>query len=347
MPERDAENTSERRRRTLRPGAGACSAAALATLLLAACGDDGPARPGALEPTLANVWPSDDGRSWTYTLAVRGWDSDPPPLYDAPDAVPRLTLDDAEALLDTLGTGTGIETGDGILRLRFDGRLTTGSGVEGQNLQEEIFARDTLAVRAVPAGRLGAGAAFLARFLRARPDLQDAVAGALGAAGLSEGEPRLDQVSLDVPLLLHGGAWEKTAAHIGTYGDLDTLLAWKFLGPELAPGSEFVHQLVPSLADDAFLHGRVLSKSTLRTPIGTFENALECLYLVEFGVGEVRNPTMPTRYFRAYDFGTVTYVPAVGPVSCYERVLVFSGDQPTTGAGDQRLELIGAGAPSV
>jgi hypothetical protein len=232
----------------------------------------------------------------------------------------------------------GAPTTHGIYRLQFDGMLTTMSGATGQNLVE-TFEAVPPAKPARPASAARPNAAFLARLLRARPDLQDRIAGA--APGASDSPMDTPQLLL---LFLDGGAWVKSDQWIGAYGDLDTLLAWKYLESDLSPGHEFSHQLVPKIASDVFLHGRVQRRLTWNTEVGTHENALECLYLIDYGVSTATDQDgLPIGFFRDIDYGAVVYAPEVGPVYCYERVLVTVGDTLGPGLGDARLQLVGTG----
>ncbi len=43
-------------------------------------------------------------------------------------------------------------------------------------------------------------------------------------------------------------------------------------------------QLLPDIAPDVYLRGTVYRQITVETAIGTFQKALDCLYLVDYGV---------------------------------------------------------------
>jgi hypothetical protein len=155
-------------------------------------------------------------------------------------------------------------------------------------------------------------------------------------------------MQLDPPLMLHGGAWEKSLSKIGTYGDLDDQLAWLYLDANLTPRSEFEFQLVPSLADDVFLLCRILRRTAIDTQIGRLNYAIECLYVVDYGVvGLVSDDGEPLGYFRPVDYAIVTYAPNVGPVRCLERRFEWpAGPDPLARrAGDTWLDLVGTGLP--
>ena len=110
----------------------------------------------------------------------------------------------------------------------------------------------------------------------------------------------------------------------------------------LAPGHEFSYQLAPSLTNDAWLHCRVVRRVNVDTPAGSFSDALEMLYLVDYGVLTYTNLIDPqVEYARTIDFGSVVYAPNFGPVYCCERNLVFVGtDTLTAGYGDRTLLLL-------
>jgi hypothetical protein len=148
--------------------------------------------------------------------------------------------------------------------------------------------------------------------------------------------------------MLHGGAWERTPWEIGTYGDLDDQLAWLYLDANLQPRAEFEFQLIPSLADDVFLLCRILGRRTIETQIGRLRGALDCLYVVDYGVAVVFDQE-PVGYFRLVDYGIVTYVPDVGPVQCLERRFEVPGtlpSDPIRRAGDTWLDIIDTGLPA-
>lgn len=120
---------------------------------------------------------------------------------------------------------------------------------------------------------------------------------------------------------------------------MDTALAWKYLAKDLTPGSEFLHRLVPSLAADVFLRGRILPRQTVQTLAGTFTDAVVCLYSVDYGISTATDDAGDaTGYFRYYSYGSVTYADSVGPVGSYERRLVGLGN-PSLGSEDRSLVL--------
>ena len=151
----------------------------------------------------------------------------------------------------------------------------------------------------------------------------------------------------DCPLLIHGGVWRKTDQWIAAYADLDTLPAWKYLEADLSRGHEFTHQLAPSLASDIFLHCRVVGEGRAKTEVCVFKRALDCIYLVDYGVYNLQGPGPDAQgYYRVFDYGRVLYVPGVGPVYAYERMLVCAGDPVGIGLGERHISLTATGTVS-
>jgi hypothetical protein len=311
--------------------------AALLTALLAGClGNHDPVGPRGPGATLATLWPNDDGRSWSYQVVDRQWPDGGWTTYPTLAAVPPApSMSQVAALLDTLRAGTVGSADTAAFVLRFQGMITTQSGVTRQNLTETLITPSSPGL-GLPAPT--ARAAFLARLYRARPDLRVALRARLPFLALPA-----DTLHRYVANLLHGYAWEKTTRWIGTYGDVDTLLAWKFLTSNLIPGSEFTHQLVPALASDVFLHGRILSRRRVVTPAGVFENAVVCAYLIDYGTTALTDPSgNPTGYTRFFDYGSVSYADQTGPVACYERRMLAVGGV-SIGDGDVTLRLTATG----
>lgn len=280
-------------------------------LSMLACGDeDSPTQPSVPSPTLDNIWPNDDLRFWTFELTLREWIGPGPPLYmDCDSVAPAPSLLEVAAFLESPDVGDSTGTTAGFERLQFDGMRTTESGASGQNLVETLFSAET------PETTVTANLTLLGRIYAARPDLR---------AALRAHEPRLEanllsHTRIRGSVLLHGGAWEKTESYIGGYGDIDALLAWKYLEANLEPGQEFTLQLIPSLTNDVFLHGRVHRRTTWETRTGTYVNALECVYMIDYGVSDaVDGDGNFVGCWRSVTFGTVVYAPTVGPVYCYE-----------------------------
>jgi hypothetical protein len=275
----------------------------------------------SLAPTIENIWPNDDQTAWSYDYVLRVKDGWSQAVYDSLDDVPPLPdWGDVSRFLDMRLSGRDVYRTAATYGMRFDGQKTSGAGVTAQNLEVTVAVGDEGAAalsKAAPAHN-----EFLTRLYLARPDLRPKLAHLL-AHPVADVPP-----AIWTPIFVHGGVWEKTARWIGTYGDIDQLLAWKFLTDDLSPGSEFTHQLVPSVADDIFLHCRIVGWKRIETDVGRFARALDCLYLVDYGVSSPFTPEghPTTGYVRSFSYGRVTYAPTVGPAYCHERPMADAKD---------------------
>jgi hypothetical protein len=320
------------------------------------CSDDGCGPGGCPRPDIENIWPNDDGRGWDFSLVQHWWGRVVcQTMYENEEDVPPIpSLDEIESMLRDHEIPQDFETVQGSYHIIFAGDSTSGSGVTAQALRESIyFAGGSL--EPLLAG--GAQNAFLARLMLARPDVREELIhrpeleGAVGdilralppdAVFTDKGDPAalpapVEQI-VSAPVLIHGGVWKKTEEWIGTYGDVDTMLAYKFLEDDYSPGHEFTFQLVPSLASDVFLHCRVLPRRIVWVGGRPYPNAVDCLYVIDYGVAEMHS--IPgVRYCRVYDYGTVTYAPTAGPIHSYERALVEAGNAASLGVGEKTLEL--------
>lgn len=305
-------------------GCGVTPASAPTTSLArtSAASTDAPtlAAPGA--GPMDALWPNDDRRFWQYRLVQTTTDGTLP-IYPPGVAVPPApSVWDIAAQLRSESTGKPVRdpvAGEisGTYWLTFNGRITTQSGAEGQSLVERLVPDVTvLPVSNVPPAFALTDAAlpaFWARLAAARPDLAPALRKRFG------GSARTPQESLFPPILLHGGAWEKTAEHIGTYGDLNRDIAWLYLLADVQAGSTFDLQLVPDLATDVWLHGLVLPRRYESKPRPT-PGAVQVLYLIDYGVSMATSATgEDLGSYRSLEYGTVTYAPSVGPVAWLDR----------------------------
>ncbi len=299
--------------------------------------DDGTTPP---RPTLENVWPNADGNAWIYGLAMSAREGTGVAVYATEAEVPPLPgWEELAALLAAPAAGAPADSGAGVMRLRFDGQITTEGGATAQNLVEEYYERggDGLArLTVLP------GAALWRALAAARP----AVAAALRVAD----EPGIAAAVgyFDASLFLHGYAWEKTGEWIAGYGDLDDQVSWLFLEDDLEPGHAFSLQLVPALADDIFLRARIADRRDVTVDAGTFRDCVECLYAVDYGVQELTDEEGTSLgYCRPLSIGTIVYAPGVGPVYSRERHLRPADS--LLGAGYGRLDneawLIGSARP--
>jgi hypothetical protein len=340
-------------------------------LLLAGCSGDptplGPARPGGaagepamerepsiflpMEPagsrraTLENIWPNDDGRFWAYRIEQHSWNPPGIRYYRTSAEVPPLPRLDAIAeLLRRRATGRNPVTETARYAMQFQGMRTTRSGATGQNLMTTILGPPG----AIPGAALasqsivtsGPEGGFLAALRVARPDLAPKLAArrqqTLGAPAIAQ--------EVNMPTFLFGYAWVKTREYIGSYGDLNTELAWKYLEADLVPGHTFHMQLVPDLAQDVFLHARVLREGPSFSSVGSVRNGIDVLYVVDFGVSAITDlDGNVLGYSRMYSFGTITYAPFIGPIASYERSLLQTGPAIGSGLYDLSIYLTATG----
>lgn len=289
--------------------------------------------------SLENLWPNDDGHLWVYDIEQRTWDPPAIHFYGNPaDVPPAPGLGFVAELLRRHPAGRNQVMETAGYRMQFQGLRTTLSGATGQNLVSTVLN---------PAGVQGLVASgsetaslpggFMVALRAARPDLGPRIAASVRTG--QEASPARAQAVL-APTFLFGYVWEKTREYIGSYGDLNTSLAWKYLVADLRPGSTFHMQLVPDLASDVFLHARVLRERMAFSSIGSIRSAIEVLYVVDFGVSSFTDADgNPVGHTRMYSYGTITYAPGVGPVAGYERGLVQAGRTLDPGEYDQVIQL--------
>ena len=314
--------------------------------LMIGCDDDedcvncpGPAP----SPTLQNVWPNADSSSWTYDYQMRQWEADVT-IYPTRAQVPTTSPSWTEIfdLCESHAPQTPFAITDRVYTMKFNGMTTTGAGVTAQNLETALEV-----VGGANAGQIAAARtpALLRRLYAARPDLREKILSSLGQisendrAGWSTISGAPAQIE-EFPILVHGGPWEKASNYIGTYYNDVVRLAWKFLTSNLFTGSEFSYQLMPNFAEDLVLHCRVYRRMTVTAPAGTFQQALDCLYWLDYGITTVTDVYGdPKGYIRTYGYGRVIYAPTVGPVHSYERWGVEPGDPPSGGFMDITIDL--------
>jgi hypothetical protein len=256
---------------------------------------------------LDGLWPNEDQHSWSFNYQYEQDFSSEPQIYETAAQVPAApTPEEVLPLLRQPVTLGDAQTG--LYGLRFDGLTTTQSGVTGQNLVESLVEPGTeLSGAVIPTIQQR----LLNRVGWVRPDLR----GKIAALGVST--RRLDTF----PILLHGGVWQKTLDYIGTFGDLDRNLAWKFLDADTRQGATFRLQLLPSITTDVFLSAWVVP-NRLRTQGSRGGKSIEVVYVVDYGVSQgVDQSGNPIGYFRDIGYGSVTYVQGQGPVAMLERAI--------------------------
>ncbi|TMQ65224.1 MAG: hypothetical protein E6K79_05515 [Candidatus Eisenbacteria bacterium] len=305
-------------------------------------GSDASTEAGRLKPTLSNIWPNDDGRSWTFRIQERSWRNQfTVRAYPTPAQVPPVpSLDDVAVLLRWLPIGPNAVVSTAGYRMQFNGTRTTASGAVGQNLETTVLEAPS---PAEPPTNSVAGVPMPTGFLRAlsvaRPDLAPKIARRWPAAA-ARAFSAATATSVRAPDFLFGYAWVKTSEFIGSYGDVSTQLAWKYLVADLTRGSTFSLQLVPDLASDIFLHARVLREPKPINGANRLRSALQVLYVIDFGVSLATDVNgNVTGYYRVYSYGTVDYIAGVGPVASYERAYVAPGMPLDPGQYDQTISL--------
>lgn len=285
--------------------------------------------PGAPDPdraTLDNCWPNADRTSMAYLGAANAIEGGQWTVYPRRRDVPTVSLEDADRLIARTPVPTEAPHAFGYT-LAFTGEITTGSGVRAQFLMETFPSANHAS---------GSSDAFLSHLAQVRPDLAQRIRHARPALSIPRSAPLGGSLPFipPQPRLVHGGAFVKGPLWIGTYGDLDTLLAWKFLDVDLHERHEFAHPLVPSLAPDVVLRGRVAARGPMSVPAyGDVPDAVEMHYLIDYGVMEAQDiDGNPIGYARSYEYGRVFFVPNVGPVYAQERLMAWAGPQPDMGA---------------
>ena len=104
------------------------------------------------------------------------------------------------------------------------------------------------------------------------------------------------------------------------YGDLDTEHSWIFLQGDLSVGSEFSLQLVPDLADDIWLYGRIWSIGDRTVGGEAGSNVLECMYVIDMGIQEATDEQGGVLgEYRSYMYYSVLFAPEYGPIMSTER----------------------------
>jgi hypothetical protein len=320
-----------------------------------------PVCPGA-PPTVAtldNLWPNADSTAWTYAIEQREWpDSTGPEAYPTAEEVPPApAIEDVRGSLWAAYVSDSVRTAEETYRLQFQGRVTTGSGARAQFLKETLYTGvngdSVLPLPFFPERDQGRSSAFFRHLAGARPDLRAALVAKGLIAPEDDGSPgshggsaaALDPIR-PVFFYLHGYAWEKTANHIGGYGDVNTQLSWKYLERDVSVGHEFTLRLVPDLAADVFLHARILPRRSVVTEAGRFADCVECAYLIDYGVSAITNQEGTVLgYLRNWDFASIVYAPGFGPVMSYQRMPPLG---PLSGlpagerfATDYRISLVG------
>ena len=248
---------------------------------------------------MANIWPHADGTAWTFEGAARRSEV---PVPTKAAEVP--TMEDLHAELAEPLPGIVTDALEGLYRIEFDGMITTESEATGQNLVQTMFVEAPDDV----------SDPLLTLVARARPDLRPTIAARFGL-----GEKEFEQVVAS-PLLLGGYCFSAEEEGYYGYGDIDQNHSWVYLEGDVAVGTEFSLQLVPALADDVWLYGKVWSLGDLTVSGIDYENVLEIMYVIDMGETQVTDEggtTIGTSH--PYMYGNSFFVPELGPVAGVER----------------------------
>jgi hypothetical protein len=268
------------------------AATALAALLLAGCNGSTSPSDETARPTMANIWPHEDGTGWHYTITFEQYTA--LPLEATPPVLP--SFEELHAALETAVPAALIETDTGAYSLTFVGNTTTASGVTAQNLVGVITPGSG------KSRRVAAGYEQLQRVL----------------AGNSQAGKSLADATDPAFLGTMAFAFEDSGYY--GYGDLHRAHSWIQLEGDLTAGSEFSMLLVPMLAEDIWLYGRIWSVRDRTIGGRRWEDVVECMYVVDLGTQAVTDDNGNLLgYSRGYWYGTVLYVPNVGPIACDER----------------------------
>lgn len=147
---------------------------------------------------------------------------------------------------------------------------------------------------------------------RGRPDLRAAIEARYGGK---------DIVEPWYPSFLHGGYLMKTTADIQMWQDEWSHPTWTYLEAPVTNGHSFVHQLLPEIAEDIFLHGTVAdTDAEINTPADTFTGAVRMDYLIDLGISTITDEQGNLIGTMHGEFtGHVHYVPDLGPVELLEE----------------------------
>lgn len=260
----------------------------------------GPGGPADLpESSLDNIWPSEDGSSWTYDLALGSSSAGiERPLFETAEEVPaQPTMEQVIAALPTESL-MGSEAMRGSYTIEFNGTGQTESGAWGKQLiaHLENFGPSPVATKFGRAVNIS-DFDLLGRTLT----------GSRGKTGEFDRIPPI--------LFVRDGVWTETEEYIGYLNDLDRNARVRMATADLTVGSTWSTQTVPSLAPYVWLHAQVLERVDIETPTGEYEGIVRILYVFDTGVVQERTPYVsPAYYSRSLIYSTIDYAPSVGPV---------------------------------
>lgn len=168
---------------------------------------------------------------------------------------------------------------------------------------------------------------ILGQVWRVRPDLRTKITALYG-------EGTKDESDYWCASFLNTGLFLKSADAIRMWQEYWNQTTWTYLQGDIVPGASFVVQLLPELGEDIYLHGTVEDVTAdITTGAGTFRNAVQVAYYLDYGVQEMRDEDgNPQGKMRSEMRGFVFYVPDLGPVAMIQEFYLLAtldcGDQP-------------------
>jgi hypothetical protein len=278
--------------------------AILSLLILASCNQGstqlaGPGDPADLpEATLHNIWPSEDGSSWTYDLALGSSRAvTERPLFETAEEVPAQPS--MEQIIAALPTESLMDSDAlrGSYTIEFDGRAQTESGAWGKRIVAELenFGPPPAAPKRFEPGDFG---------------MSDLLGRTLRSGGKTEEFERIPQI-----LFVRGGVWTETEEYVGYLNDLDRDARVFMATADLMVGSTWSTQTIPSIAPYVWLNAQVLDRVDVETPTGQYKDIVRILYVFDTGVIQERSPyATPEAFSRGLIYATIDYAPSIGPV---------------------------------
>jgi hypothetical protein len=242
----------------------------------------------AQPPTMDELWPNQDGRSWTY--AQRWEDLENPQVID---------------------TRT---------RIYFDGTTVAAPDIQTQYLRQALLSGSATAMSLEPA----LADPFLRQLWMARPDLQTKIFRAVAQVGADAPCPSTAAPGTYAVLLQGELTYLKRPDEIAAWRcNAPNTRAWLWLVSDLTLGNTFTLQLIPDVTSDIFLHGKIAAIEPVTVPAGTFQDCVRVDYVIDYGFSECADDQgNVTGSFRSETRGRVHYAPGVGPVESFEEFIL-------------------------
>ena len=233
---------------------------------------------------LEGLWPQQDGASWTF----------------------QGTLDQYEMPSESF-----------TARLIIDGTVDLAGGITAFNVIGRIDG-----LTAAPDDGTPAGLPSLLRTLwTLRPELRSELESRYAhALRVPAQAPEWPLELLQPAEAANGLGLYTSATALGSWRDAIAGWSWWYVTDALSVGSEWTLQLIPDIANDVFLHGRVVDQFT-QIDVGgqTFTNVLVMEYRVDFGeltISDESGQLIGTA--RAETTGRISFGMDVGPLRMFE-----------------------------